>query len=113
MGALVKLQSRQPVLAVNNQIFFFRLPQAAHAAAVAPGFKMQLLRREQQDGAGDRRLRVGGLIKIVDGADLVAGKFALERLVAVFDLGDELGELDESIDNESEAPKKAEEPKKK
>ena len=81
------------MLAVNNKKFLLRLLQAADAGAVRPGLEAQLLRREQQHRAGDGRLRDGRLVKIADGRDLGAGKFALKGLVAAFDFGDELGDV--------------------
>ncbi len=93
MRALIELQRGEAVLAVDDEEIIFRLLQPADPAAVVPDVEAQLLRREQQDRSGNGRLRDRRLVEVADGADLGAGKFPLEGLVAPLDAGDELGDV--------------------
>jgi hypothetical protein len=67
MGALIKIQRRQAMLAVNDEKLVLGRLQMAHVFVAVERAELQGLRREQQHGPGNGRLRDGGLVKIADG----------------------------------------------
>ena len=69
MGALIKLQRRQPMLAVDDQEFLVRNLQMADGFIGVDRSELQLLRREQQHRAGNRRLGDGRLVEVPDRFD--------------------------------------------
>ena len=88
----VELQRRQPMLAIDDQVFRRRLVQDADAA-IAAGSEGQPLGGKQQHGSRDRRLRDRGFVEILELTDLAARNLALECLIGAFYLRDELCDL--------------------
>src|SRR5262245_10078857 len=90
---LEEVERREPVLAVDHEEALARLLQVADVLELAQRVEAQLLGREQEHRARDRRLAHGRLVEILDGRDLRARDLALEGRVALLDLPDEDGHL--------------------
>src|SRR2546423_14395941 len=78
------------MLTVNDQEFFLRFLEMANRFSPIQRLEPQFLRRKEQNGAGNRRLRNGCLVEIPDRLDLRAGKRTLEGLLAALDPRDKL-----------------------
>ena len=90
---LVKVQGGQAVLAVNDQIVPAGLFQVPDLLKSADAFKLKPLRREQQDGARNRRLAHRGFVEVRDRPHLGARQLPLEGLVGALDLSDKSGDV--------------------
>src|SRR2546425_7835127 len=64
MGPLKELERGQTMLPIDNQKVFLRLLEPPDAAAILHHVKTELLRREEQDRARNRRLRHGRFVEI-------------------------------------------------
>ena len=93
MRPLEKLQRREPMLPVDDEKFFIGFLQLTDSTAVIPSGEFELLGREQQDDARNRRLRNRRLVKIPDGRDFGLRHLPLKRFVAALNLGDELADI--------------------
>ena len=89
----VEVQGRQPVLAIDDQIFFIRLLQVADVLVAAERGEAQCFRGKKQHGAGDRRLAHRHFVEILERPHLGARELALESLVGMLDARDELRDL--------------------
>ena len=90
---LVKVQGGQAVLTVNDQIVPAGLFQVPDLLKSANPFELKPLRREQQNGAWNRRLAHRGFVEVRDRPHLGAGQLPLEGLVGALDLSDKSGDL--------------------
>ena len=90
MRTLVELQRREPMLPIDDQEFLLRRLQFADRTSFIQRLEAQLLRRKQQDCAGDRRLRDCRLVEIANLFHFRARKLPLKCFFVALDAGDEL-----------------------
>src|SRR5438105_967883 len=78
----VKMQAGEAVLAVDDEKSRFRILQIADGLVLAQRTEFEYFFGEEENAAGNRGLRLGGLVKIDDIADLAAAQHALKSFLA-------------------------------
>ena len=89
----VEVERGEAVLPVDDEVLALRLLEVAHVGEGLHRLEPQAVGREEQHGARDGRLADGGLVEVLDLADLRAAHLALEGAVGPLDLADEVGDL--------------------
>ena len=87
------MQRREPVLAVDDEVLALRLLEVADVGERLDGLEPQRVRREEQDGARDRRLADRRVVEVLDRTHLRPGHFPLKGRIGALDLPDEVRDV--------------------